>query len=54
MYIRDEGKGTLLTDVPEFCNTKPDDKSVCVASIDSAPPDCVSDNAGSLKTICLH
>mgnify|MGYP001794243189 CR=1 FL=1 len=43
MYIRNEGKGTLLTNVPEFCNTQPDETSNCVTNIDKWQPDCVSD-----------
>ena len=42
MYIRDEGKGVLLTDVPEFCiGTKSEETLECVTTFDSSPPDCV-------------
>lgn len=42
MFIRDEGKGTLLTDVPEFCTSEPTSKQECVTSLKSGGPDCVS------------
>ena len=42
MYIRNEGQGTLLTDVPEFCTSEPTDKQECVTSLKSGGPDCVS------------
>lgn len=42
MFIRDGGKGTLLTDVPEFCTSEPTDKQECVTSLKSGGPDCVS------------
>ncbi|XP_078361021.1 beta-1,3-glucosyltransferase-like [Oculina patagonica] len=40
MFIRDEGQGTLLTDVPEFCTSEPTDKQECVTSLKSGGPDC--------------
>ena len=42
MFIRDEGRGTLLTDVPEFCTSEPKDQQDCVTSLKSGGPECVS------------
>ncbi|KAJ7387327.1 fucose metabolic process [Desmophyllum pertusum] len=40
MFIRDEGQGTLLTDVPEFCTSEPVDQQECVTSLKSGGPEC--------------
>lgn len=40
MFIREDGKGTLLTDVPEFCTSEPTSKQECVTSLKSGGPDC--------------
>ena len=42
MFIREDGKGTLLTDVPEFCTSEPTINQECVTSLKSSGPDCVS------------
>ena len=42
MFIREDGEGTLLTDVPEFCSSEPTSKQECVTSLKSGDPDCVS------------
>ena len=42
MFIRDEGRGTLLTDVPELCTSDPRDQQDCVTSVKSGGPECVS------------
>ena len=41
MFIRDEGRGTLLTDVPEFCTSEPRDNQECVTSLKTGGPNCV-------------
>ncbi|XP_067034034.1 beta-1,3-glucosyltransferase-like [Acropora muricata] len=40
MFIRDEGRGTLLTDVPEFCTNQAKDLRECVTSLKSSDPEC--------------
>lgn len=40
MFIRDEGRGTLLTDVPEFCTSEPGDNQECVTSLKTGGPNC--------------
>ncbi|XP_068678836.1 beta-1,3-glucosyltransferase-like isoform X2 [Montipora foliosa] len=40
MFIRDEGRGTLLTDVPEFCTSQLKDQRDCVTSLISSAPEC--------------
>ncbi|XP_073258461.1 beta-1,3-glucosyltransferase-like [Porites lutea] len=40
MFIRDEGRGTLLTDVPELCTSDPKDQQDCVTSVKSGGPEC--------------
>ena len=42
MFIRDEGRGTLLTDVPEFCTNQAKYLRECVTSLKSSGPECVS------------
>ena len=42
MFIRDEGRGTLLTDVPEFCTSQLKDQRDCVTALISSAPECVS------------
>ena len=42
MFIRDDGKGTLLTDVREFCTSEATSKQECVTSLKRGGPDCVS------------
>ena len=42
MFIRDEGRGTLLTDVPELCTSDPRDQPDCVTSVKRGGPECVS------------
>ncbi|CAH3110993.1 unnamed protein product [Porites lobata] len=40
MFIRDEGRGTLLTDVPELCTSDPRDQPDCVTSVKRGGPEC--------------
>ncbi|KAK2574339.1 Beta-1 [Acropora cervicornis] len=40
MFIRDEGRGTLLIDVPEFCTNQAKDLRECVTSLKSSGPEC--------------
>lgn len=42
MFIRDEGRGTLLTDVREFCTNQAKYLRECVTSLKSSGPECVS------------
>ncbi|XP_031557357.1 beta-1,3-glucosyltransferase-like [Actinia tenebrosa] len=40
MYIWNDGKGISLTDVPEFCTSKPGEDKLCATSFNSTPFDC--------------
>ncbi|KAK3751778.1 hypothetical protein QZH41_013237, partial [Actinostola sp. cb2023] len=41
MYIRNEGKGVDLTNVPELCTTRLGEQKLCVTSFNNGPEDCV-------------
>ena len=54
MFIRDEGKGVLLTDVPEFCTSSQEtsESTECVTAFNSAPPSCVRLHFKQIPAAC--
>lgn len=43
MFIHNKGKGVELTDVSEFCTTRPGEDDKCVTSFFDSSASCVSD-----------